>query len=170
MQQSLKWCLAPIYGLRKCWAVAGALGAIAGSLEAAGPTAADLSFFAGCWRAERGGRVVEEQWMAPAGGLLVGMGRTVAGGKAEEHEFLLVREQPDGVFYVASPLGQATTSFKLVTLSQDEAVFENPGHDFPTRIRYRRAGPNSLHARIEGTRNGQARGIDFPYTRVVCPQ
>jgi hypothetical protein len=141
-----------------------------GALEAAGPRAADLAFLAGCWRAEVAGRVVEEQWMAPAGGVLVGMGRTVAGEKVEQHEFLLVREQPDGVFYIASPSGQATASFKLVTLNQDEAVFENPAHDFPTRIRYRRVGPDALHARIEGIRNSQLRGIDFPYTRVVCAQ
>lgn len=28
-------------------------------------TADGLWFLAGCWRAEQGGRVVEEQWMAP---------------------------------------------------------------------------------------------------------
>jgi hypothetical protein len=47
-------------------------------------------------------------------------------------------------------------------------TFSNPAHDFPQRIIYRRAGADSLHARIEGTRNGQPRGVDYAYVRVAC--
>jgi hypothetical protein len=36
----------------------------------------------------------------------------------------------------------------MVTLGESEAVFENPDHDFPQRITYRRSG-RELHVRIE---------------------
>lgn len=140
---------------------------VAASAQA--PTTAALGFLAGCWRFEANGRVVEEQWLAPAGGSLVGVGRTVAGGKTVGHEFLQIRDLPAGLTYIVLPSGQAETRFVLASHSADEWVFENPTHDFPTRIRYRRAGPNTLQARIEGTMNGKPRGIDFPYTRVACP-
>ena len=47
-------------------------------------------------------------------------------------------------------------------------IFSNPAHDFPQWIIYRLRGSDSLVARIEGTRNGQLRGIDFPMRRTGC--
>ena len=58
--------------------------------------------------------------------------------------------------------------FTSVAVSDSMAVFENPEHDFPQRIIYRRSAADSLHARIEGPRNGQVRGVDFRYGRVSC--
>ena len=133
------------------------------------PAMSDAGFLAGCWRSERGGRTIDEQWMAPAGTSMLGMSRTVAGGKTVEFEFLQIRQQADGVFYVARPSGQPEASFKLVKAGAGELVFENPAHDFPQRILYKRTG-DSLAARIEGKMNGKDRGIDFPYVRVSCPQ
>lgn len=54
-----------------------------------------------------------------------------------------------------------------------EAVtFEDPAHDFPQRVIYRRVTPDSIHARIEGIvrgqERGQERGIDFPCRRMAC--
>jgi hypothetical protein len=48
-------------------------------------------------------------------------------------------------------------------------VFENAAHDFPQRVLYRREAADRLVARIEGLRNGQPRGIDFPMQRMACP-
>lgn len=127
-----------------------------------------LSWLAGCWEGGSSGREMTEHWMKPSGGTMIGMSRTVAGGKTREHEFLLIGEREDGVYYIASPSGQKETSFKLVTLADDEAVFENPEHDFPQRIIYRRLSPDSLHARIEGMSKGVLRGVDFPMKRARC--
>jgi hypothetical protein len=107
--------------------------------------------------------------MSPSGTSMLGMSRTVAGGKTVEYEFLQIRQQADGVYYVAKPSGQPEASFKLVKAGSGEIVFENPAHDFPQRILYKRTN-DSLAARIEGTMGGKARGVDFPYTRVACPQ
>jgi len=59
--------------------------------------------------------------------------------------------------------------FEAKTTSDTMVVFENPAHDFPQRIIYRRRGTDSLLARIEGTVNGQTRAIDFPSARTRCP-
>lgn len=129
----------------------------------------DLSWLAGCWEANRNGREINEQWMKPSGGTMLGMGRTVADGKAREYEFLQIREEQDGaVYYVARPSGQPEASFKLVKSENKELVFENPQHDFPQRIIYRLQPDGSLFARIEGTANGKARGFDYPMKRASC--
>jgi hypothetical protein len=44
-------------------------------------------------------------------------------------------------------------------------TFENPAHDFPQRVIYKLTAPDKLGARIEGMRNGNLRGVDFPMTR-----
>jgi hypothetical protein len=130
-------------------------------------TTADLAFLSGCWKFERDGRVVEEHWLAPAGGSLMGVSRTVEKGKTVDYEFLQIRDLPEGLFYIAKPSNQPEARFKMASKTGDEIVFENPTHDFPQRIRYRREG-DALHARVEGTMNGKARGFDFPYQRVQC--
>lgn len=130
-------------------------------------TTAELGFMAGCWKSDGKGRVVEEHWMAPAGGALMGMSRTVVNGKMTESEFVQIRDLPEGLTYIAKPSNQPEARFVATSKHDDEIVFENPTHDFPQRIRYRRSG-DALHARIEGTMNGKVRAVDFPYTRTSC--
>ena len=128
-----------------------------------------LSWMSGCWEGRNGNRVYAEQWMTPAGGLMLGMSRTVVNDRATEFEFLQIRQDNSGIAYVAKPSGQAEASFKLLRQSDREVVFENPQHDFPQRIIYRLQTDGSLTARIEGKSNGADRGIDFPMKRATCP-
>lgn len=139
------------------------------SAQTAKPTLNDLSWLAGCWEANLRGREVNEQWMKPGGGIMLGMARTVSQGKAGEFEFTQIREDKDGsIYYVGKPSGQAEASFKLIKLQNKEAIFENPQHDFPQRIIYRLQPDGSLFARVEATVKGQLRGIDYPYKRAKC--
>jgi hypothetical protein len=113
-----------------------------------------LSFMTGSWAMEHNGKRVEEHWTAPRGGMMLAMAVTLSEGKTVFFEFLRVEETHDGIFYQAQPRGQPATPFKLVTLAKEKAVFENPQHDFPTRVTYWREGEN-LCAKIEGKRNGR---------------
>lgn len=131
---------------------------------------APVAWMAGCWAQAGREAGSVEQWMAPAGGVMLGMARTVQGGRAVEFEFMQLRAGADGrLSFIAQPQGRPPTEFRLLTQGDAEAVFENPGHDFPQRVIYRRTAPDQLLARIEGERNGKARGIDFPMQRTACP-
>lgn len=139
----------------------------AGSPPAAKPRLDALTWLAGHWRLEEGGRRVDEQWMAPAGGLMMGMARTVVAGKLREYEFTVLRQDENGdIFYVANPSKQRETAFKLTSLTPDAAVFENPAHDFPQRIIYARRSDGSLLAAIEGPgRDGKPRRVEYAFQR-----
>lgn len=128
-----------------------------------------LNWIAGCWEGRTANRVYTEQWMKPAGGLMLGMSRTVTGDRTTAFEFLQIREDTAGVSYVSKPSGQTEASFKLVRQSDREVVFENPQHDFPQRIIYRLQPDGSLIARIEGKTNGNDRASDFPMKPATCP-
>lgn len=135
--------------------------------EAAAPSSSiqDLAWLSGCWASVGGEAGSGETWTAPAGGTLLGVGRTVKDGKTVAHEFMQIRETgPGQIAFIALPSGQSETSFPLVRLSGQEAVFENPQHDFPQRVIYRRDG-SFLTGRIEGREGGGTKGIDFPMKR-----
>jgi len=145
----------------------GLLLASAGAVACAAPIDS-LGWLAGCWSAVGGENGSGEQWMAPAGGTMMGVGRTVRGGKTIEWEFLSIREvEPGKLAYVAKPHNQAEAAFPVLKLEEGEVIFENLQHDFPQRIIYKRAGDN-IGARIEGMSKGKLKGIDFPLKRAAC--
>ncbi len=107
--------------------------------------------------------------MPPAGGLMLGASRTLVDGRVREYEQVRLAAQGDTLIYTAHPSGQPQAEFRAVGTSGERLVFENPAHDFPQRIIYRRAGADSLVARIEGPGPNQTvRGRDFPMRRVSC--
>ena len=106
--------------------------------------------------------------MAPAGGVMLGMSRTVVRDTTRETESLRLAMREGKLTYTALPSRQAETHFAATVVSDTLLVFENLQHDFPQRILYRRRGADSVIARIEGPRGGQTRGIDFPFRRVAC--
>jgi len=123
-------------------------------------------FISGCWEHRTSPTVIEEHWNKPLGGMMLGTSRTVRAGRAVSFEFLEISVKDRKLTYTARVNGQ-TTPFAAAKVTDSEVVFENPAHDFPQRIIYRRT-PNGLFARIEGTDNGRPRARDFPYQRVSC--
>lgn len=116
---------------------------------------AQLSWLAGSWASDSGGTRAEEHWMAPAGGMMVGMSRTVRQRGRASLEFFRIVEDTLGVAYLASPGGRPPTRFGLVDLEARSVVFENPEHDFPQRILYWLDDRGRLHARVEGKVRGR---------------
>lgn len=119
----------------------------AASAQGGAPALSQLAWMAGHWRAAQHDRVIEEVWMAPRGGLMPGLNRSSSAGGAE-FEFLRIVEDEAGIAYVAMPGGGASTRFVLVEASPGHARFENPAHDFPTRISYTATGADALRACI----------------------
>jgi hypothetical protein len=132
------------------------------------PSIARLAWLAGNWRTEKMGRVIDEQWMAPGAGVMLGMARTIAKGRVVEHEFIQIREGPGGgLFFVAQPAGQKTATFQLSSLTDAAVVFENPLQEFPRQISYRLQSDGSLLVALEGPGpEGQGKRIEFSYQRV----
>jgi len=144
-------------------------GAVAARAQTSGVET--LTWMAGCWELNVPQRqmTIAEHWMKPSGGTLIGMSRTVRGGKTTGFEYIRVETTADGIDYVAKPSSnKEETRFKLVKSSATEAVFENLAHDFPQRIIYRNQAPDALFARIEGTQNGKLNGMDIPMKRAKC--
>lgn len=133
-------------------------------------TTEKLGWIAGCWEIRTPTRVVEEYWMKPGGGMLMGMSRTVTRDTLRQSEVLAIRRMGDKLVYDATPSGQKQTLFPATVASADSVIFELPEHDFPQKVGYIRRGADSLVAFIEGKgANGQIRRIPYPYKRATCP-
>lgn len=125
------------------------------------PKVAALSWLAGSFRsATAAGVTVEEHWSRPEGGAMIGMGRTLREGRMVSFEYLRIVERADGIFYIAQPGGRAPTEFRMTGLSPAEVVFENPRHDHPKIIRYRRAADGFV-ATVEGDEGGRRKVESF---------
>lgn len=124
---------------------------------------AALSWITGDWQTAAGGRAqIEEHWTKPAGGSMLGMSRTIAGEKTAEFEYLRIEQRDDGIYYVAHPKARCPgTDFKLTRATASEAVFENPQHDFPKRIIYRKTSDATLTASIDGGEGSKAMSFSF---------
>lgn len=131
---------------------------------------ARLSWLSGCWQSEGREPGSGEHWLPPDGGTMFGVSRTLRDGRTVAHEFMQIRPDPEGrLEFVALPSGQAETTFRQAgDVGAEGILFENPEHDFPQRVIYRTAPGGRLLARIEGTRNGVSRGIDFPMRQIPC--
>ena len=126
----------------------------------------DLAWLSGDWETAPGRMRIDEHWTKVAGGSLIGMSRMVAGDRTVFFEYLRIETRGADIFYVAHPKAKSPgTDFKLVKLGAQEAVFENPTHDFPKRIIYRKNADGSLTARIEGDGSEKEKPQEFNYRR-----
>ena len=95
----------------------------------------------GRWVSEQGDRWAEESWTEPRAGIMLGSGRTGRASRLRDWEFMRIAPDADGhLAFWGSPKGAPAVPFRLKSLSASEAVFENPKHDYPQRVVYRREG------------------------------
>jgi hypothetical protein len=114
----------------------------------ANATVAQLAWLAGTWSGGDGPVSFEERWTAPAGGAMLAVSRTLKGDRMVSFEFLRIVERDGSLVYIAQPGGRPPTKFALTAITADSATFENPAHDFPKMIRYRKRADGSLEARV----------------------
>lgn len=124
-----------------------------------------LDWIAGHWCVDLGEDTVEELWLPPHGGVLVGLGRTLTSERTSGFEYLRIVDLNGMQSYIAQPGGRPPTAFRRTAGGENWVRFENPDHDFPRRVEYRREG-QALHAEIAGPgENGKDLVIAYDYSR-----
>ena len=128
----------------------------------------DMSWISGCWQGRQGNAEIEEIWSKPAGGSMLGLGRTVRGNRTVSFEFMQFREDQGSLVFMPQPQGGPRVSFPLKDYFSGKATFENLKHDFPQRVIYERKGKALMWASIEGTQNGKDERQEFVMHKVRC--
>ncbi len=138
-----------------------ALSATTGELS---PALAPLGWWLGAWDSEDG--KTREHWAAN-GGALFGVALDDQGG----FEVLIVDDGEEGkpadgkLRLFAMPGGELPVEFAQREVGGQGASFENPAHDFPKVVSYRRDG-EALRAEI----SGDGKSIPFGFARAADPQ
>ena len=129
-----------------------------------------LRFLTGCWRGPSGkDQVVEEHYTSPSTNLMLGMARYTRNGVATSYEFYTISTKDSALVFTPRLEGQAPVPFALAKMDKSSVTWENPAHDFPTRIAYRRVPGDSLVARIEGPGpDGRTASDEWRMARVRC--
>jgi hypothetical protein len=145
----------------------GALLTTRGPAVAASPAdVAAVAWMAGSWEGTDNGTEMEEVWLPPKGGSMLGLHRDVAKGQMVSYEFLRIEADGEGLVYLASPQGKPVTAFRLLSSTKTRVVFSNPIHPFPQRVLYWLGEDGRLHARIEGSQGGKAASQEWSWSRV----
>lgn len=122
----------------------------------------------GTWMMPTAKGLLEETWGKPAGNLQKGSSYRINQSDTTWLEHIELTFAAGVISYTPTTAGQndgKPVPFVLESLDSGRWLFSNPQHDFPQRILYRFAGPDSIHARIEGMMQGALRSVDFYYQR-----
>lgn len=109
-----------------------------------GPTLDDVAWLLGAWETavDEHGCTYHEVWRRDSDMLFTGHAHEECAAAMTEREpfdeDLRIESEARGLVYVAWPTGQARTEFDFTSGDANGFVSENPDHDFPTRIEYRR--------------------------------
>lgn len=125
-----------------------------------------VAWLQGAWERVTPQQTVEEQWLAPRGNTMMGIGRTVKSDSLVEYEMIILRARGSQLVYEAHPSGQAPAEFRSKSVSDSSVVFENLEHDFPQRVGYELRGADSLIAWVEGPSKGKTKRVEFHYRRL----
>lgn len=140
-------------------------------IEAA-PTEGPLAQFhalAGCWASVQKGSEYREQWMQPAGGVMLGIARSIRDGKTISSELKRIERDGDGTpIYIATLKSHRETRARLVKHDAQPYVFESAARDAPTRVIYE-ITKKSLKTRIHRTSTHKNNHIEYLMNRVDCP-
>lgn len=132
----------------------------------------DLSqfeFMLGEWRAEFPDMAFCESWTKESDTRFVGSAYKVMGGDSTLSESLSLEIIDNGfyngVYYVAKPVLQDSTYFKFITGTNEDAEFQDPDHDFPQRIIYRKIDADRMFV-VVGNLGENAKEIEFNFIRI----
>ncbi len=142
------------------------------------PSALDqLAFLAGHWRGGRGDIVIEEMWLAPAGGVAQATVRLLKGGEVGTIELIVVAAESDRVvmrynhFYHDCRTWESDGPIALTLTKADdrEVVFTNLAHPprHAAEMGYRKIGPDTMNSWVIVIGADGARAQhDFDFQRV----
>jgi hypothetical protein len=84
------------------------------------------------------------------------------------NETILLSQKNDVITYSAKIIGENNDKFidfKLTTTNENSYTFENPSHDYPQKIMYKKVDNNNLVATISGIQGDKLCSDSYPMKR-----
>lgn len=139
------------------------------SAEAPGCASLDtMRWLLGDWTADGNDTTFHESWkeLGPRTFEGTGVERAKPDGAAKGGESLRLVEMAGGVFYISKVThNELPVAFRLNVCSDGVFVFDNPEHDFPKRLEYRRQPDGRLKVTVS---DGAGKGFALDFARAAA--
>jgi hypothetical protein len=129
----------------------------------------DFKIFHGKWIMNAGDVFILETWEPFNDTLLDGRSYKIAGSDTILTETIRLVIRNKEILYIPTVIDQnngQSVEFTLMSSKGKTYVFENPSHDFPSKIIYDFKSEKNLNARIEGMLNGKKETIPFNFVKI----
>jgi len=122
-----------------------------------------LTWLAGSWIASREGDTVEETWLPPSCGTMVGVSRTTRDGQTKFEEYMRIG---DGALTLCHKIGDPASSYPALEVDGAHALFGILDDPAGVRIEYRKTN-SEMFARVSGRRASGPFVLDFDFRPVM---
>lgn len=129
-------------------------------------------WFLGSWENKTPQGDLSESWEKVNDSVFNGQSYFIKGKDTLFGETVVLSEQKGELLYTVTTKGQngdLPVAFKMTGATANQLVFENPAHDFPTKITYRLINKDSLVAEISGKQGGKPASEAYPMGRKKQP-
>lgn len=109
-----------------------------------------------------------EVWEKKNDSTLAGISFAIVGKDTVSYETVSLEQNGKATYYIPTVKEQNNAQpvkFTLTSSAGNKIVFENPLHDFPTKITYNKITNDSMVAEISGEIEGKERSEQFPFVR-----
>jgi hypothetical protein len=148
---------------------------LAASITSSAQKIDQMKWVVGTWKINAGANIIVEEWKVNNDSTIAGKSYFIKNARLNDgvgqgtdtipQETIELAFRNGDWYYIPTVKNQNNAQpvpFKVIFLRGMEFISENPAHDFPQRIAYRRI-KNQLFASIEGKRNGKYSKQNFDF-------
>ena len=126
-------------------------------------------WFIGTWQNETLDGLFTEQWNQKNDSVYSAISTVIVNKDTVFYESISLEQKDDSLYYIVSVKDQnkeLPVSFKLISVTDNQLVFENAKHDFPSKITYSKIKEDSVVAFISGLIDGKEKIEQFPMKKI----
>lgn len=127
-----------------------------------------MNWLIGNWENKMPEGILRETWKKDNDSTFLGNSYFINSKDTVHFESIKLNQKGENLIYSATVVGQNNdepVEFKLTSDTPNSFTFENPKHDYPQKIVYKKVNNNSLVAIISGKQQGKMSSESYPMSK-----
>ncbi|TBX70056.1 hypothetical protein EZL74_04745 [Flavobacterium silvisoli] len=127
-----------------------------------------MNWLVGQWENKMPEGLLVENWKKENDSTFSGSSYFINAKDTVHFESIRLTQKEEDLIYTATVTGQnddQPVDFKLTSDNANSFTFENPAHDYPQKITYKKVDQNNLTATISGKQQGKESQESYPMKR-----
>lgn len=127
-----------------------------------------MEWLVGSWEQKLPEGILTENWTKTNDSTYTGESYFIKQKDTLHSEKIVLTQKNDAVLYIPTVTGQNNdepVTFTMTSEAENTFSFENPTHDYPQKITYKKINDTSLIATISGKQQGKQSQESYPMTK-----